>query len=133
MDGGAEHHLVAGKALGIDHHRPAEAVLDLGDLRLDLALALLGGMIFGILGKVAVRARFFDRVDDRRPLDGLEVPNVAVQLLIAFGQHRHLVHGRHPIQPFVKNSAWPSFFRRPPQWLNCVRDLCSGNGIIVLE
>ena len=38
-----------------------------------MALALLGGMIFGILGKVAMRARFLDRVDDRRALDGLEV------------------------------------------------------------
>ncbi len=33
--------------------------------RLDLALALLGGVIFGVFGKIAMRARFLDRVHDR--------------------------------------------------------------------
>ena len=85
---------------GIDHHRPAEPVLDIGDLRLDLALALLGGMIFGILGKVAMAARFLDRVDDRRPLDRLQVTDVVLQLLIALGQHRQLVDRRHSLRAF---------------------------------
>jgi hypothetical protein len=53
------------RVVGIDHQRAAQPVLDVGDGRLDLALPLLGGMIFGILRQVAVGARFLDRVDDR--------------------------------------------------------------------
>ena len=37
--------------------------------RLDLALALLGGMIFGIFAKIAMGARVLDRLDDLGPLD----------------------------------------------------------------
>ena len=37
-------------------------------MRLDLALPLLGGMIFGVFRKIAMRARFLDRIDDLRPL-----------------------------------------------------------------
>ncbi len=67
----------------------------IGDLRLDLALALLGGVIFGILGEIAMGARFLDRVDDRRALDRLQMTDVALQLLIALGQHGQLVDRSH--------------------------------------
>ena len=67
-DGRAEHDLVARQRGRIDHHRSAEAVLEVGDHRLDLALALLRRMIFGVLAEIAVRARFLDRLDDRRTL-----------------------------------------------------------------
>ena len=94
-DGRAEHDLVARQGRRIDHHRAAQLVLDVGDHRLDLALALLGRMIFGVLGEVAVRARFLDRLDDRRTLDRFQVPHLVVQLAVALGQHRHLVGSRH--------------------------------------
>ena len=67
-DGRAEHHLVARQRRRIDDHRAAQTVLEVGDGRLDLALALLGRMIFGIFAQVAVRARDLDRLDDRRAL-----------------------------------------------------------------
>jgi hypothetical protein len=35
-------------------------------MRFDLALPLLGGVIFGVFRKVAVGARFLDRLDDLR-------------------------------------------------------------------
>ena len=34
-----------------------------------MSLPLLGGMIFGVLGEIAMGARFLDRVDDRGPLE----------------------------------------------------------------
>ena len=52
-------------------------------------------MIFRILGKIAMPTRFFDRIDDRRAFEGLEMTHFGLQLFIAFGQHRHLVDGRH--------------------------------------
>ena len=55
-----------------------------------MALPLLGGVIFGVLGKVAMSARFLDRVDDLGPLQ-LEALHVLGQLAMAFRQHRHLV------------------------------------------
>ncbi len=48
----------------IDDLRAAHLVLEVGDLRLDLALAFLGGVVFGVLRQIAVRARFLDRFDD---------------------------------------------------------------------
>src|SRR3546814_6307234 len=47
VDGRAEHHLVAAEHRRIDHLRARQAVLDVGDHRLDLALPLLGGMKIG--------------------------------------------------------------------------------------
>ena len=68
---------------------------DVVDRRLDLALAFLGGVVLGVLGQVAVRAGFLDRLDDRGTLDGLEVAHFVDQLAVAFGQHGSLVDGGH--------------------------------------
>src|SRR3546814_4437776 len=65
--------------------RARQAVLDVGDHRLDLALPLLGGMIFGIFRQVAMRARFLARFHDRgtfnRPqtMKLLRQPSVALR------------------------------------------------------
>ena len=53
----------------VDHLGAGQFVLELGDAPLVQGLRFLGGMIFGILGKIAVRARFRDRLDDARTLD----------------------------------------------------------------
>ncbi len=49
-DGRAEHDLVARERGRIDDLRAGHPILDLGDLRLDLALPLLGGMVLGVFG-----------------------------------------------------------------------------------
>ena len=51
-----------------------------------------------------LRARLFDRIDDRGAFDGLEVPDLVVHLAVTFGQHRHLVGTRH-VQTLFKNSG----------------------------
>jgi len=101
MDRGAEHHAVAAQHGRIDHLRAGEPVLDVHDLRLDVALTLLGGMVFGILGEVAVGARLLDILDHLRAFDGFEALQVRHQPLMAFGQHRHLVDRRHNAFPSV--------------------------------
>ncbi len=72
-DGRAEHDLVARQRRRIDDDGAGELVLELHHLRLDMALALLGGMVFGVLRQVAVGARGLDILDVLRPLDLFEV------------------------------------------------------------
>src|SRR3546814_11881899 len=62
----AEHDLVAAKHRRVDHLGARQAVLDIGDHCLDLALPLLGGMVFGIFRQIAVSPSLLDRLDDRR-------------------------------------------------------------------
>jgi hypothetical protein len=51
--------------VGIDHHRAAETVLDVGDLRLDLAWPFFGGRdIRTFSERVAVQRALLDRIDD---------------------------------------------------------------------
>src|SRR3546814_10040019 len=72
---------------------------------LDLALTFLRGVIFGIFRKVAMRARFLDRIDDQGSL-GLERRELGSHLLIAFCQHRHLFNACHyPVVLRQKSSA----------------------------
>jgi hypothetical protein len=78
----------------VDHQRAAELVLDVGDHRLDLALAFLGRVIFRILRKVAMRARFLDGVDHLGPF-GFQTRQLVVEHPVPHGQHRHLVDRRH--------------------------------------
>src|SRR5688500_12879531 len=85
LDGGAEDDLVAAQRLGIDDQSAAEAVLHLGDLRLDMALPFLGGMVFGVLRKVAMAARHLDRLDDRGTFDRFKVPDLVGEPFIALG------------------------------------------------
>ena len=57
---------VAGQLGYVDHVGARELVLKLGDAALVERLLLLGGMIFGILRQVAVRARVGDLLNDAR-------------------------------------------------------------------
>jgi hypothetical protein len=60
-----------------------------------MTLPLLGGMIFGIFGKVAVGAGFLDRRDHLGALDGLEPAELLREHPVPLGQHRHLLDRRH--------------------------------------
>ena len=56
------------------------------------ALRLLGGMVFGVLRQVAMRARFRDRLDDARPLFLLAPAQLFLERCEPVGGHRDLVH-----------------------------------------
>ena len=104
--GRPEHDPVTRKRGRIDNLGPANLVLNIGDRHFDLALPLLGRMIFGIFGQVAMRARLLDRLDDPGPLfaQGLELTD---QLFVAFRQHRH------PLGTCHCSSAFHRRFRTP--------------------
>ena len=93
-DGRAEHDAVARQRRRIDDLRARQPVLQIADRGFDLSLPFLGGVIFGIFRKVAMRARFLDRIDDEGAL-GLQSRELRAQLLIAFRQHRHLFNACH--------------------------------------
>jgi hypothetical protein len=78
-----EHHLVARQRRRVDHQRARQPVVNVADHRFDLALALLGGVIFGILAQIAVGACFLDRIDDLGPLE-LEPLQLLGQMTVAF-------------------------------------------------
>src|SRR5690606_6763616 len=71
-DGGAELDRRAFQLGRIDDVGPGELVLKLGDAAFDEALALLGGVVFRILGKIAMAARFGDRRDHGGAFFGLQ-------------------------------------------------------------
>ena len=52
-------------------------------------------MIFRILAEVAMGARILDRLDDLRPLDHLQMPDLVAELAMALRQHRYLFGTRH--------------------------------------
>ena len=57
-----------------------------------MRLRLLGGVIFGVLREVAMRARVGDLLDDARPLHLLAVLQLGFQRGVAGGGHRDLFH-----------------------------------------
>src|SRR3989344_2544944 len=91
-DGGAELHLAARQLGDVDHLGPRHAVFDVGDLAFDPALALLGRVILGVLGEIAVRARLGDRRNHGGPLDRLQTLQFFVQGLVALDGHRNFFH-----------------------------------------
>ena len=92
-DGGAEFHTGAGELRHVDHLGAADLVLKLHHAAFDEALAFLRGVIFGVLGEIAMRARFGDHLDDGGPLHGLEIIDLFFQGLVALGGHRNAFHG----------------------------------------
>ena len=69
-----------------------EHVLELDDAALVVRLRLLGGMIFGVLRQIAVRARLGDRLDDARALDLLAAPELRLEGGVAGDRDRKLFH-----------------------------------------
>ena len=84
VDGGAEDHPVAGELGDVDHVGGGDPVLDLGDAPLDVRLLLLGRVVLGVLGEVAVGPRLGDLPHDALALHALE----ALQLLLQGHQAR---------------------------------------------
>jgi hypothetical protein len=81
LDGGAEHDLAAGVQLRrIDDLRGRQLALELADAAFDEALAVLGGVVLGVLRQVALRARLGDGVDHPGPLHGLELVQFGLEL-----------------------------------------------------
>ncbi len=71
-----------------------QLALKLLDTPLDEALAFLGGIIFGVLGQVTVRARLGDRGNHRRAFDRLQVLQLFAQLIGTDHGQWYLVHAR---------------------------------------
>jgi hypothetical protein len=67
-------------------------VLQLGDTAFVVGLLFLRGVIFRILRKVAMRARFRDMLDDARTLHRLALLQFNLKGGITAGRHRNLFH-----------------------------------------
>ena len=85
----------------VDDLGPADLVLELGHLGLVEPLRLLGGMILGVLGQIAVLAGVRDLLDDARALLDLEAVQLGLELLEPLDGHRHFFHGHgsHSLRP----------------------------------
>src|SRR5690606_4607541 len=90
----AEAHGIGRLAGGVDHLGPGEPVLEVPDPRLDLGLALLGGLELGVLRDVAVGARRLDLLHDLDPVDGLEPLQLALELRVAARRHGDAIRHR---------------------------------------
>src|SRR6185437_2334090 len=90
--GGAEGNGVARKLRYVDHVGARQLVFQLGDAALVERLLLLGGVIFGVLRQVAVRARVGDLLNDARPLNRLAVLEFGLERRVAGRRHWNLVH-----------------------------------------
>src|ERR1019366_2096463 len=73
IDGGTEDHpALRVERRRVDGLRRGELAFDLEDAALDEALLVLGRLVFGILGKIALGASFGDRLDHGMALDRLQ-------------------------------------------------------------
>ena len=102
---------VAGQLRHVDHLGARELVLELGDAALVERLRFLGGVIFGVLRQVAVRARLGDLLNDARPFDLLAL----LQFVLQHGSSRRPSLGSCPSVldlRTVKNALAGRWFRR---------------------
>jgi hypothetical protein len=84
IDGRAEHDLAVGvDRRRIDDLRSCKLAFDLLDAAFDEALLVLRGLVFGVLGQIALRARLGNRLDDRMTIDGLQARKLVAELLEA--------------------------------------------------
>ena len=90
--GGAEHHPLARQLAGVDHLRAGQAVLELAQARLDLALPLLGGVVLRVLGDVAVGSRGLDLAHDARALLRAQAPKLLLEQRVAARGHGNPIH-----------------------------------------
>src|SRR6185312_11607510 len=67
-------------------------ILELHHPAFDEALALARRVIFGVFGDIALLARFRDRADDGRAVDGLKSLQLLLQTAVAAGGHRNFRH-----------------------------------------
>jgi hypothetical protein len=78
----------------VDDLRGGELALHLLDAALDEALAVLGGLVLGVLAQIALGTRLGDGVDHRGPVDGLEAVQLFLELLGAALGDRNGGHGK---------------------------------------
>ena len=94
VDGRAEDDATLGvERRRVDDLRGRELALDLEDAALDEALLVLGRLVLGVLGQVALGARLGDRLDDGMTLDALQARELFLQLFEAASGERDGGHG----------------------------------------
>jgi hypothetical protein len=108
-----DHAVAAGVLRDVDHLGARDPVLDLEDAALDVRLLVLGRVVLGVLGEVAVRARLGDLLHDLRTLDRLE----ALQLLLqpdetALGHRDAIAHLSTPFILSLPKDVHPEPCRR---------------------
>ena len=77
---------------GVDDFGGRQLGLDLADAAFDESLLLARGVVFGVLGEVAVAARLGDRLDDARPILALQPLQFVAQRFSAAQGHRSAFH-----------------------------------------
>src|SRR3954471_6716598 len=98
VEGGAEDAAPLGiDELRIDDLRVGELAFDLGDTALDEPGALAGGVVFGILGEVAMRARLADGLRVCGSLDRLQAVEFAAQQISSAPGHGCFHIRRSPV------------------------------------
>src|SRR5437899_2662114 len=95
---------------------------DLGDTALDERLLLARGVVFRVLGEVAVRPGFGDRLGDGVPVDALEAIELVAQTLVPRTRHRRALdrHGAltyHKRRPVLLLVIDPRALQRAPALL----------------
>src|SRR6516225_6189217 len=91
--GGAELDLVAAELGRIDHLGATDLVLDFGHLGLVETLRLLGSVVLGIFGQIAVLSGVRNLLNNARALLDLEAVQLGLELLEPLDGHRHFFHG----------------------------------------
>ena len=95
----------------VDHLGGRQLGLDLTDPALDESLLFARGVVFGILGQVAVTARLGDRLDDARTIFALQALEFVAQRLGAPQGHRS------PFQAFASLCrSWSRFTSTASRW-----------------
>src|ERR1700722_8540882 len=91
-DCGAEFDGVAGKLRDVDDIGARELVFELGNAAFVMRLLFFRGVIFRVLGKIAMRARLRDMLDNARAILRLAFLQLDLQRCVAAGGHRNLFH-----------------------------------------
>mgnify|MGYP006170206255 CR=1 FL=1 len=95
-DGRAEADFLAVQLADIDDVSTCKLVVELADAALDKALLLLGGVVFRVLGQVAMRTSLGNGRNDAGPLNGLQHLEFSLKGSVAFGGHRYAFHREIP-------------------------------------
>src|ERR1700733_11239924 len=92
LDMRAEHHMLAGQSGRIDHPGRVYDFLQLGNEPFDEGLTFSRRMVLGVLGEIAMCARFGDLTNDRRALNRFELAKLVFEALQTRAGHRELMH-----------------------------------------
>ena len=96
-DSAAQTHPAGGFVLVGDDHGVSQNVLDLGDTAIQLGLLVLGGIVLGVFGQVAVGAGFGDHGRNFPFTGGLQIIQLFLQIGKAgTGDLKFLCHNGNP-------------------------------------